>query len=172
MRLPRPSKEQMIGTGVLAVRLVLGCMFIMSSVPKIQRPYDFLSSIYGYEIVGPKMGVLVAVALPWVELFAGICLLGGVLLGAALLASIAMGALFTFVLASALWRHLDISCGCFSAAAGKISYLTLIRAVAITLFSAVAYGGTVLLQPKRWQPVATDPEPHCRPDAGAVPACT
>jgi uncharacterized membrane protein YphA (DoxX/SURF4 family) len=142
-----------LSTYVLVVRLGLGCMFIMSSVPKIQRPYEFLGSIYGYELVGPKMGVLVAMVLPWVELLAGVCLVGGVFVGGALLASMGMGVLFTFVLASALYRHLDISCGCFSnPGAGKISYLTLIRAIVITLVSASAYAGTILLAPKQWQP--------------------
>jgi hypothetical protein len=98
--------------------------------------------------------------LPWVELFAGVCLVGGVFVGGALLASIGMGVLFTFVLSYALWHHLDISCGCFStSAAGKISYLTLIRAIVITLCSALAYAGAILLQPKDSQAVETGAEP-------------
>jgi len=142
MRLRRflPRRERFLPGFVLLVRLGLGFMFIVSSLPKIQRPYPFLGSVYGYEMVGPKMGVLVAMVLPWVELFAGVCLVGGVFVGGALLASMGMGVLFTFVLASALYRHLDISCGCFStSSAGKISYLTLIRAIVITLVSAAAY---------------------------------
>jgi uncharacterized membrane protein YphA (DoxX/SURF4 family) len=137
---------------VLAVRLGLGFMFIASSVPKIRQPYPFLGSVYAYELVGPKLGVLVAMVLPWLELFAGVCLVGGVFLGGALLASAGMGVLFTYVLASALWQHLDISCGCFSTSlAGKIGYLTLIRAAAITLASAAAYASMVLWQPEEWR---------------------
>ncbi len=144
-----PSKEWLLSAFVLAVRLGLGFMFIVSSVPKIRQPYGFLGSVYGYELVGPKLGVLVAMVLPWVELFTGICLVGGLFVGGALLASLGMGVLFTFVLGSALWRQLDISCGCFSSsAAGKISYLTLIRALVITILSAGAYGATILLQPR------------------------
>jgi uncharacterized membrane protein YphA (DoxX/SURF4 family) len=153
--------ERVMAGFVLVVRLGLGCVFIVSSVPKIQRPYEFLGSIYGYELVGPKMGVLVAMVLPWVELLAGVCLVGGVFVGGAMLASVGMGVLFTFVLSSALYRHLDISCGCFSnAGAGKISYLTLIRAIVITIISASAYVGTILLAPKRWQASEAEPEPH------------
>jgi hypothetical protein len=146
-------------------------MFIMSSVPKIQRPYEFLGSIYGYELVGPKMGMLVAMVPPWVELFAGVCLVGGVFVGGAMLASVGMGMLFTFVLGSALYRHLDISCGCFSnAGAGKISYLTLIRGIVITAVSASAYGGTILLAPKQWQPSAAEPNPHEQAHSQPVPS--
>ena len=163
MRLGRllPGKERVLSTCVLVVRLGLGCMFIMSSLPKIQRPYEFLGSIYGYELVGPKMGVLVAMVLPWVELLAGVCLVGGVFVGGALLASVGMGVLFTFVLGSALYRHLDISCGCFSnPGAGKISYLTLIRAIVITLVSAGAYAATILLAPRQWRAPAAEPKAH------------
>jgi hypothetical protein len=119
------------------------------------------------------MGVLVAMVLPWVELFAGVCLVGGVFVGGALLASVGMGVLFTFVLGSALYRHLDISCGCFSnPGAGKISYLTLIRAIVITVVSASAYAGTILLAPKQWQPAAAEPEPDEQAHRQLVPGQT
>jgi hypothetical protein len=136
-------------------------MFIASSLPKIRQPYDFLSNIYGYELLGPKMGVLVAMTLPWLELFVGVCLVGGVLVGGALLISCGMGAMFTCVLASALVRSLEISCGCFSSAADKISYVTLIRAIVIMLLSAAAYAGTILPAPKQWLTLA-----HEAPRAG------
>ena len=112
------------------------------------------------------MGVLVAMVLPWAELFAGVCLVGGVFVGGALLASMGVGVLFMFVLGSALYRHLDISCGCFSnPGAGKISYLTLIRAVVITVVSAAAYGGTILLAPRQWQPPLTEKKPDEQSEA-------
>ena len=131
----------------VTVRLGLGCLFLWSSLAKIQLPYDFLGDVYAYRLVGPVSGMFVAMVLPWVELLVGACLLGGVFVGGALLASLGMGILFTFVLGSALWRHLDISCGCFGSTAGAtISYLTLIRAIVITVLSAGAYGATILLQ--------------------------
>jgi uncharacterized membrane protein YphA (DoxX/SURF4 family) len=174
MRLRRflPSRERVIAGFVLVVRLGLGFMFIMSSVPKIQQPYQFLGSVYGYELVGPKMGVLVAMVLPWMELFTGVCLVGGVFVGGALLASMGMGVLFTFVLGSALYRHLDISCGCFSSnpGAGKISYITLIRAIVIMLVSAAAYAGTILLAPKQSQPAVIEAKPREQPEAQREPS--
>ncbi len=158
MRFRLPSREAASSGFVLVVRLGLGAMFIASSLPKIHQPYDFLSSVYGYELVGPKLGILVAMILPWLELFAGVCLVGGVFVGGALLASIAMGVMFTFVVGSSLYRHLDISCGCFSAA-GKISYVTLVRAIVITVLSGAAYAGTILLQPRSWVPASREPDP-------------
>lgn len=132
--------RRMVRVVVLVVRVVLGCIFIASSLSKIRQPYDFLGSIYGFELVGPKMGILVAMVLPWLELFVGICLVGGVFVGGALLVSIAMGAMFTFVVGSAIYRGLDISCGCFNPAdSSVIGYWTLIRAVVILLAAISAY---------------------------------
>jgi len=124
--------------------LGLGVLFLYSSLPKIRQPYDFLSAVYDYELVGPKLGLLVAMTLPWAELFVGIALVGGVFVGGALLASAAMGAMFSFVLASALYRSLDISCGCFSSSTDKISYATLIRACLIVPVSLSAYAVALL----------------------------
>ena len=170
MKLSLSTKETALSGFALIVRLALGAMFIASSLPKIRLPYAFLSDVYSYELVGPKLGVLVAMTLPWFELFVGICLVGGIFVGGALLASIAMGAMFTVVLASALYRRLDISCGCFSSAGGKISYLTLIRALVITLFSAAAYAATILLAPKQWLPPTAVPEPEPQGIAHPEPA--
>ncbi len=123
-----------------AVRLGLGCLFVWSGIPKIRQPYDFLSSVYTYELVGPQLGMLVAIVLPWLELLVGVCLVGGVFVGGALLTCTGMATMFTFVIASGLHRGLRISCGCFSASGGGvIDYLTLIRAVAILLVSMIAY---------------------------------
>lgn len=140
MKFDRLKKQRLFSSLMLVVRLGLGCLFLWSSLPKIRQPYDFLSSVYSYELVGPKLGVLVAMTLPWAELLVGICLLGGIFVSGALLASIGMAAMFTFVLTSALYRGLQISCGCFSASgAGVIGYSTLIRACAIFLASIAAY---------------------------------
>ena len=149
MKFDRLKKKQRLFSGfILVMRLGVGCLFLCSSLPKIRQPYDFLSSVYNYELVGPKLGVLVAMTLPWAELLVGICLVGGIFVSGALLVSMGMAAMFTFVLASALYRGLDISCGCFSASGGGIiSYSTLIRACAILLASITAYICAVMLRP-------------------------
>ncbi len=149
MKLDKLKREKIFTGFSCIIRICLGCMFIYSSLPKIRQPYEFLSSIYNYEIVGPKLGMIVAMVLPWTELLVGIALVGGIFIGGALLMSIGLGAMFTFVLGWALYMHLDISCGCFSssAATGKISYMTLIRAILILLLSGIAYLITVFPKP-------------------------
>jgi hypothetical protein len=133
------KKQNFLSGFSFIVRLVLGCMFLMGALPKIRQSYDFLGDVYGYEIVGPKLGMLVAMTLPWAELLVGICLLGSIFIGGALLFSMTMGVMFTFVLSWAIYHGLDISCGCFGAGSHQIGYTTLIRAILITIFSLFAY---------------------------------
>ena len=123
-------------------------MFIWSSLPKMRQPYDFLSSVYSYELVGPKLGMFIAMTLPWLELLVGICLIGGIFISGALLASIMMAAMFSYVLGSALHKGLEITCGCFGAGSTDIvNYTTLIRAIVILLASLAAYLCATFLRP-------------------------
>lgn len=148
MRIESKLWKKILSGFSVVVRLGLGCMFIYSSLPKIRQPYDFLSYVYNYEIVGPKLGMLVAMTMPWAELLVGICLVGGIFVSGALLVSVGLGAMFSFVLAWALYMGLDISCGCFSSSSAEaISYVTLIRAIVIMLLSGLAYLAVVFLKP-------------------------
>lgn len=149
MQLERLMGRRILSCFAVAARIALGCMFLWSSLPKIRQPYDFLSAVYSYELVGPKLGMLVAMTLPWLELLAGICLIGGVFVSGALLVSAGLGAMFAFVVGSALYRGLDISCGCFSSSAGdQISYMTLIRAIGILFLSGLSYLAVLFLGPR------------------------
>jgi len=116
------------------LRVGLGGLFLASSLAKIRQPYDFLSNVYGYELAGPKLGMLAAMVLPWLELILGVCLIGGIFVGGALLFCFILTCFFTFVQASALHRGLSISCGCFNASgSGLIDYTTLIRSLFLLL---------------------------------------
>jgi len=148
MKSGRLIKERLLYVLLFVVRLAIGGMFLWSGLIKIRQPYDFLSSIYNYELVGPKLGMMTAIVLPWLEVLVGICLIGGIFVSGALLLSAGMGAMFTFTLFSALCRDLDISCGCFGANGGTITYFTLFRAFMILLLSMGAYIGFTVVRSK------------------------
>ena len=124
-------------------RLSLGVVYLYASVQKTHQPFDFLSQVYDYQLVGPTEGMAVAIVLPWIEVALAICLLSGLVLGGALLCSILLGGLFVFVQVSVLVRGLDISCGCFSAASREtvVSYLTLVNTIGVFLLSLGTYVG-------------------------------
>ena len=111
-----------------ACRLLIGGVFIYTSLPKLLRPDEFAHLVSGYRILHPDMVNLVGITLPWIELMAGAFLVIGVLpqSSAALIAG--MLALFIGAGALALARGLEIDCGCFFPIGGdRLTWGTLIR---------------------------------------------
>ena len=124
----------------LTIRVALGCLFVWSSLPKIFLPHHFLGAVYAYRLVGPVLGMMVAMVLPWLELLTGICLLGGLFVSGALLTCMGMALLFLVAVGWALFQGLNISCGCFGASESiPIGPGTLIRITAILVGSGFAY---------------------------------
>jgi prepilin-type processing-associated H-X9-DG protein/prepilin-type N-terminal cleavage/methylation domain-containing protein len=74
-------------------------------------PFDLRS--VEFSEVAARLGLTVAVLLPAIELVAGVCLVGGVLIRAAAVVAACLGATFVVAVGSALWRGLAIGCGCF-----------------------------------------------------------
>jgi uncharacterized membrane protein YphA (DoxX/SURF4 family) len=114
------------------VRFFLGFVFLASGLPKILRPYEFLTNLSDYQMVGNPLATLLITAIfPWVELAVGLSLLLGVMEGAAPLSASALGIVFIVVQLQALARGLSISCGCFGSSGEQVGLFTLMRAVVI-----------------------------------------
>lgn len=105
---PRVGVER-ICAGILTVFL------LTSSLVHARNPYAFLSSIYAYEIVGPRAGLLIAFLLPAVLGVSGVGLLSGKLARGGYLCTLASLLLFAVAQVSAWARGIAISCGCFGA---------------------------------------------------------
>jgi len=100
--------------------LALGALFVAASLPKLADPPAFAHMIYNYRILPGGFVNLFALALPWIELLAGVALL----LGLWTRTSAALAGLLLLVFLAALSFNLArgnaIDCGCFDvASAGK-----------------------------------------------------
>ena len=96
------------------LRFAVAAAFIVASWQKILYPDAFADIIENYLILPIAVVPLVAVWLPWTELFAGVVLVVGVWTRAmGLLLSVLM---FVFIagLVQAMARGVDLHCGCFS----------------------------------------------------------
>lgn len=118
-------------------RLILGAVFIWASLDKIAHVGDFSRAIHNYKIVPIAIENIMAIALPWIELFAGLFLIIGYKVkGAAALVSFLL-AVFIVAIGAALVRNLDISCGCFDTKEGvKIGLDLLFRDILMLIMSA------------------------------------
>ena len=99
----------------LVSRLVLAGVFIYASFYKIVEPNLFAKSIWYYHLVPGKLINLMALILPWLELFIGLSLLLGLWYRGAVLWVNVLMVIFIIALGSSIARGLSIECGCFKA---------------------------------------------------------
>jgi uncharacterized membrane protein YphA (DoxX/SURF4 family) len=98
----------------IVIRIGLGIVFIWASVDKIINPEQFAEMVYHYRILSNYLIHPVAVYLPWLELITGLLLVIGLWERAGLIIFNMLIFIFTIAMASALFRGLDIHCGCFT----------------------------------------------------------
>ena len=107
-----------MGWLVLACRLAVGGVYIYASLDKLGDPRGFAAVIFNYRLMPYVLLHPAAHLLPVLELIIGLALVLGVgRRGAALIAA-GLTLVFVAAIASALVRHLDISCGCFNTDGG------------------------------------------------------
>ena len=102
-------------------RLVVGLVFIVASISKISDPMAFSNIIDNYHVTPVFVNNLVALFLPWIELFIGLGLLLDVYPKTCSKLSIILLLWFIFILSLAYFRGININCGCFSVDQGSSS---------------------------------------------------
>jgi len=102
-----------------AAQIVAGLIFIAAALPKIADLSAFAGSIHNFhlESVIPMAATnVLAMMIPWVELVAGLSLVGGVRPRAGAVVYTLLMAVFTLGVVQALARGLSFECGCFGKA--------------------------------------------------------
>lgn len=114
------------------VAWVFGAIFIWAGWLKVQDPAQFLVSIRGYRLLPDPFAAWVALALPWLEIFAGLSVLTGWLRRGGLFLLNASLVVFGIALLTAWTRGLDIDCGCFGSGKGTTTIVeALVRDVVL-----------------------------------------
>ena len=101
----------------LIFRVVLGIVFIYASYHKILNPAEFSENIHNYHVIPVELENIAALVIPWLELVVGVFLIFGVFLDGSLIITICLYVLFIVMLTQAVWRGIDVHCGCFKSAA-------------------------------------------------------
>ena len=98
---------------ILFLRMILGIIFIYASIDKIINPLNFSDAIDNYHITPIEINNLAALIIPFIELVIGVCLIFGVFIDGAILITILLLIWFIFIISQALFRGIDLHCGCF-----------------------------------------------------------
>ena len=125
-------KAQLLNFLDLAARVYLGGVFIMAAWGKILDPYNFAISIATYQMMPDQVVNMMAIIMPWLELFAGVILIVGFHTRAQTLLINAMLVMFIIAIIWALAHDLQMQCGCFASeeAEADMSVLTVFRDLA------------------------------------------
>ena len=99
----------------LIFRVILGIILIYASYHKILDPASFSKNIHNFHITDNFIWVenLVALFLPWLEFLVGVFLIFGVFLEGTTSITIGMLIFFIIILSQAVFRGIDVHCGCF-----------------------------------------------------------
>ena len=127
---------------VLFFRLILGIIFVYASWDKISHPIEFAKAIENYHVVPFGLENMIAMVLPWLELYDGICLILGIMVDGAAILCVIMNVVFIFAISQALARGISIDCGCFSVSAEggeKIGIQTIVRDILYLGMSLVIF---------------------------------
>jgi len=131
------QKKRTITWTTVVLRLLLGTVFLYASLDKIIHPEAFAQAVYNYQIIPDLTVNLVALALPWLELLLGLCLVAGFWLPGATVISTGLLTVFIGAMVFNEIRGLDIHCGCFSTETtqGPASVLTIFRDIIFLVIS-------------------------------------
>ena len=95
------------------IGIIIGLIFIYACIDKIQRPDLFAEIVYEYDIL-PMLAVNpFTLAMPALELTAGLLLILGFWRRSAALILALLTVMFLIAIASVEMRGLEIACGCF-----------------------------------------------------------
>ncbi len=95
------------------LRLGLGGVFIYAGVAKLGDVQQFYLDVHHFELTPSDISMVLAIYLPWLEVALGAALLTRRLYLGAIGLSAGLSLVFLAAIASAWWRGLDITCGCF-----------------------------------------------------------
>ncbi len=136
------TRDRMLTATTLALKLVLGGVFFVAGVIKLDDPRLFADEIVNYHLFEWSAPYLAA-TLPMTEVLVGLVLILGRRRSSWLHAAavIAGGLMIVFLIATihVLGRGININCGCFGGDSGPVGVATIVRDVALLVAAVLVF---------------------------------
>jgi len=104
------------------IAILIGALFIYAGAVKIIDPVEFARDIDNYKMLPWKLGVGLALYLPWLEIFCGLALITRILFRGSVFIVTSLMTFFIVASIVAKARGLDVSCGCFGHASKYLNF--------------------------------------------------
>ncbi len=101
----------------LLLRVVMGGVFVIAAWDKMAHPDRFADIMMNYDILPADLVNLAAVWLAALEVVIGLTVIAGIWVRSAALLMSGLMLIFVLGIAWALFRGIDLTCGCFSTVA-------------------------------------------------------
>jgi len=132
--LPRFLADARVAT---VARVAIGALFIYAASSKFD-PVKFAQEVNNYRLLPAALVNLAAVALPFMELLAGIMLVVGLRIRAGALVVVGLLCGFIFAMSYVWAKGIDIECGCFGKGT-KVGIRAISEDVGMMLLAIEAY---------------------------------
>lgn len=119
--------------------IAIGLVFIAAALGKLGDLRTFGLQVHNYRLAPIWSQNLIAMMVPWIEVFAGLALVLGIRRRAGAVIVLTLMLIFTFAVGAAWARGLDFECGCFGkASAARIGAEKFFENIGLTLLALVA----------------------------------
>lgn len=119
------------------LRLAIGGLFVVAGAMKLWEPALFAKDLANFRLVPDNLVNLVAITVPWIEVLAGGLLVLGACQKPSALLITTMLVIFLVFIGQAVYRHLNINCGCFGTLeASKVGWTALAKDGVLLLVAA------------------------------------
>lgn len=122
-------------------RIAYGALFVYAGAIKVADASGFAQAVFNYQILPGMLVNAVALLLPACEVVCGLALCLNVLARGAAVVLNSLLVVFLAALGLAVWRGIDVDCGCFGGAHQGVDTFTIWRDVAFLALGLVAMWG-------------------------------
>ncbi len=140
------NATRFVRLGMYIIRLLVGLTFLASGIVKLREPITFAIAVDNFRILPHGVVLPAAHLVSSFEVCLGLCLLLGIWLDTVALCLAGCSTVFLVALASAMWRGLDISCGCFGGTVDPIGWQHVGRGILLLAAAVLLY-----TQPCKWK---------------------
>lgn len=121
---------------LFAFRFIAGGIFIWAGLLKVFDTLGFAQSMANYRAFPKDLIFLLAMILPWIEIFCGIFMIFGIFRHASSFLISSLLAAFLVLIFVTLIRGIDVDCGCFGSLSRELDY-KLILTDSVLLFMSL-----------------------------------